>query len=152
VVGDRAASALSLLVVVEVGASCPLGPVGLALAVSASGLASDAGAAADAGAEQGAAHRGLRLRRSRSSLAQRGQRSPGPTNWFLQAQQRPWWLGKRFCLVLRTAEEGEEGGHVLGPGGRFPYPGDAGAGVGGDSDDGDVVELGAGAGDALAVG
>jgi hypothetical protein len=153
VVGDDATSALSLSGVVEVGASCSLGPVLVGLAVSAPGFAADGGAAADAGAQQGAAHRGLRLRRSRSLAAHLGQRSPGPTNRSLQTGQRPPRPWKRFCLFLRTAaEEGEEGGHAFGPGGCFPYSGDAGAGVGGDSDNGDVVEGGAGSGDALAVG
>jgi len=80
VVGDDAAPSLSLSVVVEVGASCSLDAVALALAAVAVGLAAyDVGASSvAAGAGERTAHRGLRLRvvRRRSSAAQGGQRSP----------------------------------------------------------------------------
>jgi hypothetical protein len=151
-VGDDAASAFAFAgVVVEVGASCCLGSVQAGLAVSASSLAAYLPAASEAGAEQGPSHRRLRLRRWTNLSRHLGQRSPGPTNWLLQAQQRPPRPWKRFCLFLRTAEEGEEGGHVLGPAGRFPDAGDSSAGVGGDPDDSYVVEQGLGPGDPLLI-
>jgi hypothetical protein len=87
VVGDEAAAPLAFGSVVEVGASCPLGPVVGALAVSAPGFAAYLLAAAEAGAGQGAGHRGLRRLRSRSLRWHGWQRSPGPTNGLRQAMQ-----------------------------------------------------------------
>jgi hypothetical protein len=157
VVGDDPASALPLLGVgVEVGAPWLLGPVLVGVAVAASGLAAYWFAAVEAGAQQGAGHR-LRLRLAALILtrrAQGGQRSPGPTNQARQPRQRPWAYPRRplTYFLPTTSEEGEEGGHALRPGGCLPHLGHAGAGVGGDADDGDVVEVGPGPGDALAVG
>jgi hypothetical protein len=159
VVGDEATASLSLVVVVEVGASCPLGPVVGGGAVAASGLAAYWLAAVEAGAGKCLGHRRLRRLRWTAlalvSLAQGGQRSPGPTNQARQARQRPWaWPTPTlmWCLLPMAAEEGEQEGHVLGPAGGFPYPGDTSPGVGGHPHDGDVVEGGPGPGHALAVG
>ena len=150
VVGDDAFSASAFCcVVVQVGSTLALACVEGALAVGASGLASYWLLAAEAGADE-CPHRGLRLRRWRSLSRQLGQRSPGPTNWFLQMGQRPLRPWKRFCLFLRTAEEGEEE-----PGGASALHTDAhhsGPGVGGYPDHCDVVEGGPGPGDPLAVG
>lgn len=75
-VGNGSSSAFALVGVgVEVGPSCCLGPVALALAVDTAGLASDLGTTAEAGAEQ-VLHRGLRLRRALSLSRQSWQRSP----------------------------------------------------------------------------
>jgi hypothetical protein len=96
VVGDEAAPSLSLVGVVEVGASCPLHLVDPALAVAASGLASYLFAAVEAWAVEGAGQR-LRLRlrlRSVASAAlalafcaQGGQCWPGPTKGCMQLMQ-----------------------------------------------------------------
>jgi hypothetical protein len=87
VVGDQAGASLALGGVVQVGASCSLGALVGAFAVGTAGLAPDAVGAVEAAAEQGPAHRGLRLRRRRRSCAQDWQRSPGPTNGRRQPRQ-----------------------------------------------------------------
>src|SRR5512132_1592278 len=151
VVGDDAASPFPLSgVVVEVVATVPLGLVLAALAVVAAGFAAYCLAASDAGAEQAAAHRGLRRRRSASCSRWRGQRSPGPTNLAWQMRQRPCgWPRNREGRPLPTAPEGEED-----RGGRrdaSTYADHPGPAVGRDPDHGDVVEGSPGPGDPLPV-
>jgi hypothetical protein len=144
-------------VVVEVGAACPLEAVALALAAVAVGLAADdVGAAAGAaGAGQGAGHRGLRRRRWRSSRVQSGQRSPNTTRlpqWPMHfgGERRAPVGATKYARLLPTApeEEGEPGGACAA---LVTYAHDPGPRERRHSNHGDVVELGAGPGDALAV-
>jgi hypothetical protein len=140
-------------VVVEVGSSLRFGSVVGALAVVAAWSAADSLAASSAGAEQATAHRGLRLRRCLSSRAQGWQRSPGPTNRFLQARQRPCAMPRNRVgpWLLPTAPEGEEDRSGASVGGLTDAH-DPGPGVGRDPDDGDVVEGGPGPGNPAAIG
>jgi hypothetical protein len=104
----------------------------------------------------GTGHR-LRLRLAALVLSMRahgGQRSPGPTKRARQARHRPWaWPTPTlmWCLPM-AAQQGQELGAAFGHGYRFSYPDDPGADIGRGADDGNMVDQGAGADDAAAVG